>query len=234
MHKNLLVLLIFPIWLSHGYGQGSNVPDSVRAMIERSQAGDRFEQTARMQVSVQFGEFLANLSGDEQRTAQIEAAFIEVLSERAQFSSEVTTGQSSPADLQTVSSYDYLRARLAPLLSTAELAVLDSQRNGPSDAQLKNDYAAELSRTSPGLSETNRELVLDTLIKRLRPVGAAASAAGQLSVDELVAQQIRSLIQVSEELQAQLTGEQLQQAINFLNQLQSNLYMNRSMSDPAQ
>ena len=65
------------------FGQDSNIPDSVRAMIERSQAGTRFEETARMQINVQFGIFLESLSGNAARKNQIESLLVEVLSERA-------------------------------------------------------------------------------------------------------------------------------------------------------
>ena len=226
--------LSFPGWESSAYAQGSTVSDSVRAMIERSQAATQFEQTARMQMSVQFGEFLDTLASEPQRKGLIEAALVAVLSERAELSSRVTAGQASATELSAVSDYAYLRARVAPLLSATELSVLDNRRSGPSDAQLKQDYAAELARTAGGLTEANRELVLDTLIRHNRIAAGDAADAGQLSVDELVIRQSQSLMNVREELQSHFSGEQLQQVTTFLNQLQANLYMNRSMTDVEQ
>ncbi len=120
------------------------------------------------------------------------------------------------------------------MLNVVELSVLDSQRSGPSDEQLKKDYAEELSRTAGGLTEASRELVLDTLVKHIRMAQADAPDPSQLSVDELVGQQSRSLMHASQELQSLFSGEELQQVNIFMNRLQSNLYMNRSMSDDAQ
>jgi hypothetical protein len=234
MHKKLPLLLIFLAWAGNGYTQGSTVPDSVRAMIERSQATSQFEQTARMQMSVQFGDFLDALTGGPQRKSQVEAALVEVLRERAELSDRVVNGQASAAELGVVGDFAYLRAHLAPLLNATELSVLDRQSSGPSDAQLKKEYAEDLSRTAGGLTAANRELVLDTLIKYLRSDKGDTAGLGRLSVDDLVNQQSRSLMRASEELQSQLSGDQLQQVNAFLNQLQSNLTMNRSMLDAPQ
>jgi len=203
-------------------------------MIERSQAANRFEQTARVQVAVQFGDFLDSLPGNPQRKSQVESAFVEVMSERAELSEGVSAGRSSSAELKQVSEYGYLRSRVAPLLSTAELTLLDSQRGGPSPEQLKNDYAEQLSRSASGLSEGNRELVLNTLIKHIRGSDGDAAALGQLTVNELVSQQSQSLMQAKQELQSAFSGEQLQQVNSFFDRLQGNLYMNRSMSDVPQ
>lgn len=234
MNRKLVIVLISLIWASNGYGQGSNVPDSVRAMIERSQAATQFEQTARIQVNLKFGDFLNTLASDPQRKNRIQAALVEVFSERVQLSSRVVSGQASSAELTAVSDYAYLRARIEPLLNAAELSVLDGQRSGPSDEQRKKDYAQELSRTAGGLSEANRELVLDTVIKHIRMAEDAAAEPGQLSVSDLVNQQSRSLMAARADLQSQLTGDQLEQANAFLSQLQANLAMNRAMTDEPQ
>ena len=233
MANKFFFVLIALFSLSNAYGQSSGVPDSVRAMIERSQAATQFEQTARMQVSVQFGDFLNTLAGEPQRKSRVEAAFIDVLSERVRLSAQVVSGQASGAELVTVSEYAYLRARVAPLLNATELNLLDAQRSGPSDEQLKKEYAAELSRSAGDLSEANRELVLDTVIKHIRMSEGDAAGLGQLSVTDLVNQQSMSLTRAREELQSQLVGEQLQQANAFIAQLLANLAMNRSMTDES-
>jgi hypothetical protein len=231
MYKKLLLILLFLVCSTTGYGQGSNVSDSVRAMIERSQASSQFEQTARMQLSMQYQGFLNALSGGAQRRSQIEAVFVEVLTERAELSSRVSRGEANVAELKTVGGYAYLRARLAPLLSTTELSALDSQKGGPSDEQLKKEYSEQLSRSAGGLSAATRELVLDTLIKHIQTGEGDAAELGQSSVDDLVARQIQSFMQVGEELQSQLSSEQMQQVTAFLGQLQTSLYRNRSMLD---
>lgn len=233
MNKKLLLVLTF-LSATNSYGQDSNVPDSVRAMIERSQAATQFEQTARVQVSVQFGDFLNSLARDPQKRSRVEAALIEVLGERARLSSQVVAGQASGSELAAVSDYGYLRARVEPLLNSTELAVLDGQRSGPSDEQRKRDYAEELSRSAEGLTEANRELVLDAVIKHIRMGEGDAAALGRLSVTELVNQQSMSLTRARDELQSVLTGDQLQQANAFISQLLANLAMNRAMTDEAQ
>ena len=78
MKNKLVITVITLLYVSNIFGQDSNIPDSVRAMIERSQAGTRFEETARMQINVQFGIFLESLSGNAARKNQIESLLVEV------------------------------------------------------------------------------------------------------------------------------------------------------------
>lgn len=229
-HLPIALLLLLP---AQAFSQDTSVPESVRLMIEQSQGSNRFEQTARMQLDMQYRDFLNSLSGSEQHKAQVETLIVEVLSRRVELRSQIAYGRVSSADLEAFDDA-YLRVQLAPLLSGAELATLDSQRGGPTNEQLKRDYAGELSRTTSDLTEANRELVLDILIKHMRDGQSDPAAMAQLSVDELVSLQMRAIMAAGQELQEQLSGEQMQQVMNFLNQLQSNLYRNRSMSDTPQ
>jgi len=203
-------------------------------MIEQSQAGTQDEQMVRMQLNMQYSDFLNNLSGDSRRRARIETALLEVLSERVKLSQEVAYGRADAADLKAITDYDYLRDKMAPLLNSAELAALDSQRGGPSDEQLKRDYAEELSRIAPDLSPANRDLVLDTLIRYLRDGKGDASDLAKLSVDDLVNQQMQAIMRAGEELQSKISGPEIQMVMSFLSQLQANLYRNRSMSEASQ
>lgn len=234
MKNNLTLLLIFLAWPSINLAQDSNIPASVRAMLERSQAANQYEQTARVQMSVQFGEFLEIMASEPQKQAEVETVLIEILSQRAELSAKVSAGQTGTAELARISDYDYLRERLLPLLNSADLALLDNQRGGPTEEQLKKDYAAALSRTAPDLSAETHDLVLDTLIQHIRNGSGNAVGLTELSVDELVTQQSMSLMRAREELESKISREQMQQVYSFLNQLQSNLYRNRSMSDTAQ
>ncbi len=127
MTKKFLITFCVLCGASYGYSQDSNVPDSVRAMIERSQADTQFEQTARVQMNVQFGEFLKSMAAEPGRRAQVEAVMLEVLRQRAELSLKVTRSQASTSELKIVSDYGYLRQRLAPLLTAAELTTIDAR-----------------------------------------------------------------------------------------------------------
>jgi hypothetical protein len=231
MKNKLVITVITLLYVSNIFGQDSNIPDSVRAMIERSQAGTRFEETARMQINVQFGIFLESLSGNAARKNQIESLLVEVLSERAKLSAEVSSGKASPEELKAVSNHAYLRDKLAPLLNSVELSVLDRQTDGPSDAQLKQDYAAELARSAGSLSNERQSLVLDILVKHARMSANDSPNPSELSIDDLVAQQNRMLMHAHQELQTLFTSNEMQLINIFMNQLQVNLYRLGSM-DP--
>ena len=229
MINKLVVTVITLAYASNIFGQDSNIPDSVRAMIERSQAGTQFEQTARMQINVQFGLLLESLSGDAMRKNQIESKLVEILTERARLSAEVNSGRVSPEELKAISNHAYLRNQLAPLLNPIELSVLDSQTNGPSDAQLKQDYAAELARSAGSLSEERQELVLDVLVKHVRMSTNDSPEPSELNIDDLVAQQNRMLMHAHQELETLFSTDEMQVINIFMNQLQVNLYRLGSM-----
>ena len=229
--KNPIPLLLLIMVSASVQGQDT-IPDSVRQMILQSQQGSQYEQMARMQMDIQFGAFLLGLSGDAQRRSGIEAALLQVLTTRVEMSAAAASGGVTRAQLQAVTDPGYLREQMAPLLSSDELAVLDGLGGAPSDEQMKQDYVAELRRSAPGLSAENRELVLDTLVRHLRADAAGPAELAQLSVDDLVRRQMQSVMRAGQELQTKITGGQLEQVMGFLNQLQTNLYLNRTMSVP--
>ena len=77
--RKTLFLLALPalIYQSAALGQTeleSNVSPAIRAMILQSQQreqGSRYEQTASMQIDVQYGELLNEMPVSEERRAQI-------------------------------------------------------------------------------------------------------------------------------------------------------------------
>jgi len=228
--KQLTPLLMLTMALSTPLlAQDSNIPDSLREAIMRSQASSQVEQTARMRLDMYYGDFLSALSGGDQRKSQVEAAFIEVLRESAELSAQFSSGQNASGNLAEVNSYAYLRANVAPLLTASELTELDALQGGPSDEQLKQAYAQELSQVAPNLPAATGELVLTTLVRHMREANPGREQIAQMSVNELVDLEAKSIMAAREELQSQLSSEHLQQVNEFLYQVQGNLYRNRVM-----
>ncbi len=65
----------------------------------------------------------------------------------------------------------------------------------------------------------------------MRVGSSSVSDSSSFSVDDLVNQQSRSIMEAREELKSQFSGDDLRQINTFLNRLKSNLFMNRSMPD---
>ena len=228
---SLMALFCASTSLAQGTSTDTGVPQSVRDMILRSQAGTQFEQTARVQMDVQYGEFLQSLATQPIKRNQVEAALIEVLSERAELSLRVAQSQASSTELLAISGYEYIRSRLEPLLSAAELGVIDAQQSGPTDAQLKNGYADELSRTTGSLTEADKDLVLDTIVKHIRMAQDDAGSMNAVSVEELIQKQSASFMHARMEMDTLFDAVKLEQVDQFMGRLHNNLYRNRSMSD---
>lgn len=229
----IISLLVFAC-ATGSFAQGTSdtgVPQSVRDMILRSQADTQFEQTARVQMDVQYGDFLRSIATQPTKRRQVEAVLVELLSERAELSLKVAQNQASTSELKAISDYEYVRSRLEPLLSAAELGVIDAQRGGATDEQLKNGYAEELSRTTGSLNEADKDLVLETIVKHIRMAQGDSGRMDAQNVDELVQKQSASFMHARMEMDGLFDEQKLQQVDQFMGRLNNNLYRNRSMSD---
>ena len=239
--KKSLLLSISSILVSlcsfSAYGQATgiaepdSVPQSVRDMILRSQAGTQHAQTGRVQMNVQYGDFLQSLASQPTKRYQVEDLLLEIFTERAQLSDRVARSQAQPSELNAISGYEYIRARLEPLLTAGELAVIDSQQGGPSDQQLKNGYADELSRTTGSLTEADKDVVLDTIVKHIRMAQGDGGLMNAQNVEELIQKQSASFMHARMEMDTLFDEEKLVQVDQFMGRLHNNLYRNRSMSD---
>ena len=209
----------------------STVPESVRDMILRSQADTQFEQTARVQIEVQFGDFLRSLAAQPLKRNQVEAVLVELFSERAELSLRVAQNQASPDQLKVITQYEYVRSRLEPLLTMAELGVIDAQRGGATDQQLKNGYAEELSRTTGNLNDADKDLLLDTIVKHIRMAQGETGRMNAQSVEKLIEKQGASFMHARMEMDSLFDEVQLEQVDQFMGRLHNNLYRNRTMSD---
>jgi hypothetical protein len=209
----------------------STVPESVRDMILRSQADTQFEQTARVQIDVQYGDFLRSLAAQPIKRNRVEAVLVELFSERAELSLRVAQNQASPDQLKVITQYEYVRSRLEPLLTMAELGVIDAQRGGATDQQLKDGYAEELSRTIGNLNDADKDLLLDTIVKHIRMAQGETGRMNAQSVEELIEKQGASFMHARMEMESLFDELQLEQVDQFMGRLHNNLYRNRSMSD---
>jgi hypothetical protein len=209
----------------------STVPESVRDMILRSQADTQFEQTARVQIDVQYGDFLRSLAAQPIKRNRVEAVLVELFSERAELSLRVAQNQASPDQLKVITQYEYVRSRLEPLLTMAELGVIDAQRGGATDQQLKDGYAEELSRTIGNLNDADKDLLLDTIVKHIRMAQGETGRMNAQSVEELIEKQGASFMHARMEMESLFDEVQLEQVDQFMGRLHNNLYRNRSMSD---
>ena len=209
----------------------STVPESVRDMILRSQADTQFEQTARVQIDVQYGDFLRSLAAQPIKRNRVEAVLVELFSERAELSLRVAQNQASPDQLKVITQYEYVRSRLEPLLTMAELGVIDAQRGGATDQQLKNGYAEELSRTTGNLNDADKDLLLDTIVRHIRMAQGETGRMNAQSVEELIEKQGASFMHARMEMGSLFDEGQLEQVDQFMGRLHNNLYRNRSMSD---
>lgn len=235
---NTLAILLFLFTTTYGYGQNEPPYTANRSAIQaylenQSQASSPFESMARIQVEVQYSEFLDSLGYIDGRRSEVEHALIEVIAERAEMSSQLASGQITPEQLRAISNYEYLRSRMKIILNATELQLLDNRQGGMAEEQLRKTYLEQLNRISPEVTRSNQAIVIDILIEHmlLRETGPATN--NRVTAEELVQQQLMSLMQARVELQNILEGKQLEMVNLYLNELRSNLFLNQSMSDDS-
>lgn len=234
MRKVLLTLVISTQLYSFSFAQndtGSTASSSaIQAYLEQQrQSSSPYASMARMQVDVQYGDFLDALSGSTARREEVENLLVEVIAERAELSSSAMNGQATPAQLAEVSQYEYLRSRLETVLNSAELQLLDSRQDGMAEEQLRNNYLQQLNRIAPDVTDENKQLVLEVLVKHMLFGDSSTGERNRVTAEELIQQQLLSLLDARVEIQDLLSGEQLEMVNVYLNELRSNLFLNQSM-----
>ena len=205
---------------------------AIQAYLEHQpQSSSRFDSMAQMQVDVQYGDFLDALSREASHREEVESILIEIMAERAELSSGATRGQISPEQLAEISSYDYLRNQLSRVLNSTELQLLDSRQDGMAEEQLRKTYLDQMNRISPEITEPNRQIVLNVLIEHMLFRENNLDHRNRSTAGELVQQQLLSLSKARVELQEIFSGEQLELVTQYLNELRSNLFLNKSMNN---
>ncbi|MDD9891714.1 MAG: hypothetical protein OXU66_09230 [Gammaproteobacteria bacterium] len=228
-----LVLCCAIASFAHGQNELGSTADrsAIQAYLDQqNQFSGPFESMARMQVEVLYGDFLDSLGGDESHRLKAEEVLIEIIAERAEMSSQASSGRATPEQLREVSSYDYLRERMEAVLNSAELQILDSRQEGMAEEQLRKNYLEQLTRISPEVTKTNQAIVLNVLVEHMLFQENDSSERNQITAEELVQQQLLSLLEARVQLQDMLEGEQLEMVNSYLNELRSNLFLNQSMS----
>ena len=190
------------------------------------------EQMAKMQVQVRYGGFLGNLSISDSRRADINSAITAVFVERNQASRNISAGVATPMTMEEITSPDYLRNQLLGVLTRDELLAFDEFEDSYLQVQLRNNFNSQLTRTAPGLRETNKELVLEILMKHMGAGQARDTYSGGSAVDESQ-RQLRALMAARSEIVSQLEDEQMREVEKFLGQIQSGLFTSQSMNEAA-
>ena len=134
--------------------------------------------------------------------------------------------------MEEIASPDYLRNQLLDVLTRDELLAFDAFEDSYLEVQLRNNFNAQLARTAPGLSEANKKLVLEVLMKHMGAGQTKVLYSGGDAVDESQGQ-LRALMDARSEIISQIDDEQMQETEKFLSQIQSGLLTSQSMNEAA-
>lgn len=206
---------------------GSNTSTTVRPPSSNQDIGT---QMARMQADVRYGEFVENLAisaSEKSRVAEVIAA---VFVERIQISKARATGSAGAADLERVGSTAYLREKLSEVLNSEQLLAYDGYEAGFQELQMRNTFALDISRYSPGLTEASRELVLESLMKHLGANLRDNMNTNANAVTE-TRRQLMALGDARNEILQQLNEAQGFEAEKVLTRIRSAMVQSQSMNE---
>lgn len=193
---------------------------------------DIARQMAEMQANVRYGEFVDSLQLDTADRERVSNAIANVFAERVEVSRQRASGVRTTANLEDIATSDYLREQLVPALNDAQLKLFDQYEASFQQRQQRNTFAQELARYSPALSESDRQTVLDVVLKHLggnirEGLNPQANAVTETQ------RQLAVLTAARMELRQQLGEDQMMEAEKFLSRIQSGMVQSQTMNEGA-
>ncbi|MCH8204183.1 MAG: hypothetical protein IID09_03420 [Candidatus Hydrogenedentes bacterium] len=195
------------------------------AMFSGEMSDKMIVSSAKMNVEMQYGDFLNGLDGDAAEQARL--VITQILLDQTERGMSVMRGELSADEISTIDYEQRMRDELSYFLTPEELAVFDEYQATIQERMLERSYSMQLNMYASGLTPENRAMVLDVLIEEmlfLQDDGAAASSSASDPGSEFA-----RLIEVYDHVRERFAGvlEEDQQAVlgRFLDQQQSMLEM---------
>ena len=209
--------------------------NSIAAMAARMRSPEFIESSARMQMNLRDGEFIGSLKTDQSRADQIKNLLVDILAEQNLEAVRVAAGELDMSEIMETRAPDYIRNQLALLLTPDELREFEDYESGNSERMLRRSYTSQIYLTSPGLSEPNRQILVDSVVSYLSPQGENYQAPSALNADSIsesmLTRQLEAITLIRQQLQTEFEPEQMREANNFLNQMKSTLEMTRNIME---
>lgn len=236
MHKILLSVLVVSATIST-VAHGTQPPDTSVApppgYTGSRPPGSRMDiarQMAEMQATVRYGDFIESLQLSEEQAGTIRNTIADVFSLRVEASRARASGTGGDVALEDIATSDYLREQLADVLNTEQLQQFDVYEASFQERQQRNTFALELAQYAPALNDSDRELVLDVVLKHLggnlrEGLNPQANAVSETQ------RQLAVLTAARVELREQLGQAQMQEAEKFLGAIASGMIQSQTMNE---
>ncbi len=210
-------------------------PSALARLTASQVTPEESRQLAGIQLAMQYGEFLTLLESDVDRRDRVAALLTSLMAEQSQAALAHSSGSMELDEYTQIQSTDYMLLQLSPLLTPEELDDFAAFRDSNGDRQLRRVYNAQIAMTAPALSEANRELLIGMMIERSQSNAAALQEnmlLDDMSLSDARMQlELESLTLVRRRLENELGGEQLREALNFLDQQRAIMELTRTRSE---
>ena len=190
--------------------------------------------SARMNVEMQYGDFLNGL--DVETAEQARLVITQFLLDQAAQGMSLMRGELSADKISAIDYEQQMRDELSYFLSPEELAAFDDYQATLPERMLERSYDMQLSMYASGLSPDNRAMVLDVLVEEMLFQQDDSGGASSFSSDP--GSQFAGLIDVYGHVRERFAGvfDEDQQAVlgRFLDQQQSMFEMMLPMMEAMQ
>lgn len=191
---------------------------------------DIARQMAEMQANVRYGDFIESLQLSEEQAQTVRDTITDVFSLRVEASRARASGAGGDVALEDIATSDYLREQLTDVISSQQLQQFDDYEAGFQERKQRNTFALELAQYAPALNDSDRELVLDVVLKHLggnlrEGLNPQANAVSETQ------RQLAVLTAARVELREQLGQAQMQEAEKFLGAIASGMIQSQTMNE---
>lgn len=192
-------------------------------LVEATELSLNIQQAIASEVELNFGDFIAGLSGDQQRHSEIAQSLIDAYLDIADFSITVGLGEVSLSEVDAVADPDYVINKVAELLSPSEFTAIETWMEDSARNKFLNMYEPQVNLLASGLSENNSAQLLETLFIETYLLGSANSLGIPNDMVSNFQRQIEAINNTRDNIRASLPADQFELANAFLNSQEQGL-----------
>ena len=211
-----------------------NDPMTLSRLALRSMTPAIIESMAKIQVNMNYRDFLNSLNIDENRKNQIEALLVTVLGEQTILSMQVAVGDLDRAELAEISGNGYITDQLATLLTSEELELLEEYQTDMPARQLRSVFTTQVVMAAPEMSDSNRSYLVDMMTDYLSPTGdnyiPTLNSDPETMEESATENYLEAMDRMRSVIQTELNPDEMQEADLVLDQIRSVMEMTLEMS----
>ena len=184
------------------------------------------------QLQTEFGDFLAGLEAEPERAAAVRSSMLQALTEIAQISAALQSGQLTSMQLDAISDPNHVVNRVSGLLEPDEITALEDQIESRAHNEYLRVVSPQLETMASGLTPENRELLLQTFYAERSDANMPFGIGALVGPGENLDLQLKAVNITREQMRLRMTPAQFSIAEAFLDDQEKALVAARIAFSP--